>query len=268
MPTYDVTFPDGYVQTFQGPATLSDDDARIRAVQERSIAEGRIPTTWWKGAGKHLGEDPATTGALITAGGMGAQVAGAALAPVTAGASLGLIPAGQAMMAAAPLGAHLTQYATQAATGQNPDAPSPVSLVRDAAVGAAGAYGPQVAGKAAGLVAEHLPTAGIGGFLAKLTGAAPVTQMVDAGAEPIGNVLSGQTAKTTIDRLRQLATEARTGITAREVERVSSHIADGMNPQAALRLVAGNDKSKLPALTSAWIRARLASAAGRAAVRP
>lgn len=132
--TYAVKFPDGFTQEFSGPPDMSDADAYQRAVQERSVKEGRIKTTFAGGAAKALGEDPTTTGALIGGAGM----------------LTGLAP----LVAAAPLAAKGIEYATKSVTGQHPETPSLPEVGMLGAEGLAAGYGPQMLSNAAGGIAE------------------------------------------------------------------------------------------------------------------
>lgn len=256
MPKYTIKFPDGHVQQFSGP-DMKDEDVWTRAVQERAIDEGRIPTTWWGGAAKALGEDPQTTRALIS--------------------GVGYATGQPEIVAAAPLAARGIQYATQRATGQNPATPAPQELGLLAAEGAITGYGPGVAAKGARTLAEktvahQLPN---GQWVAGVKGAGVMPWAVRTAGELSGGIADkvemvtpqavGQTVR---ELLPVAATAAAIGLSnsgennpggnpVEDLKLLDAAVARGAGPATAAREIAQGDAKRFSTLMTLYMRSRL-----------
>jgi hypothetical protein len=242
---YEVTFPDGHVQKFTGPSGMSQQDQQMRAIQERSFGEGRIPTTWFGGASKALGEDKATTQALIS--------------------GVGYATGQPEIVAAAPAAARGIQYLTQRATGQNPSAPSASQIGGDIVVGAAQAYGGKVVDAlkagAASTVAHQSPLTGqwVRGIAGH--GVMPwAVRTAGEAANAVANSPIGRFVQAT--QPRYLATGvgggAALGISAAAplLAQMKELMSSGKSAYSAAMEVSQGDSAKAQALLGAWARTR------------
>lgn len=235
MPTYTVTFPDGHAQDFTGPAGMSDIDAFNRATQERAFAEGKIPTTWLGGAAKTLGEDKATTSALIGGAGMLTGVA-----PV---------------VAAAPLAAEGLKYATQKMTGQKPATPSVADLATDVGSGVAAAYGPALVAKSSKVIASAVKALpGTTVPQAAVKAGVEIAAPLAADAGKITPSAVGATVTELTEAVKQLGTRMNAGLSQDEVGLMRDSIAKGMRPSTAAKIVSGGNPSKFSALMKLYLR--------------
>lgn len=117
---YPVTFPDGYEAEVEMPEGVEPSVVFAKALQDRSVKEGRIQTTWLGGASKQMGQEKAANTALMT--GVGLATGGVG---------------GVALTALSPLASTWIDYATKANTGENPEKPSAMQQGVDLAGGAA-----------------------------------------------------------------------------------------------------------------------------------
>ncbi len=239
---YSVTFPDGHVQSFDGPKDMTDSEVMARALQERGVAEGRIQTTWFGGAGKALGEDSKTTGALMTGAGM----------------LTGTAP----VVAAAPLVSRWIQYATQKMTGQNPETPSIGEQAVLGATGLAGAYGPKVLSgsgsilgqEAANLPGNTVPQAAMKVGARLLAPVADQAQLVTP--EAVGSTtadLAALAAK--LPKQISLAVERTgAGITAEDYALMRHTVSQGLSPYAAAKAVTSGNAKQLGTLLKLYLK--------------
>lgn len=253
---YTVTFPDGHEQKFSGPADMTDEAVYQRAQQERSFSDGKIPTTFAGGAAKELGNDPDTMSALIA----GAGLATGGVAPA----------AGTAMMAAAPTLARGLKYATQKMTGQEPTPISMTDIAKSVAAPIA-AYAPgaiAASGKALEGAVSRLPVAGLPSWAVKES--APAVEGV---ANAIGKVAPPSMMQTISDvgsKVGDLATSgasaaarAGTGVTPDDLALLKGLLDNGMNRQAAIRIISQGDPTMATTLTRMLTMSPFRAAASR-----
>jgi hypothetical protein len=253
---YTVTFPDGHEQKFMGDDAMTDEQVYQRAQQERAFSDGKISTTFAGGAAKELGNDTETTAALMT--GAGLLTGGAA--PIV----------GTAMMAAAPTVARGLKYATEKMSGQEP---TPISItdIMKSVAGPALAYGPGAimnSGKALEGAVSRLPVAGLPSWAVKES--API---VEGAANAVGKVAPQSMMKTIGDvgsKVGDLATSAAgataragTGVSADDLRLLHGLIDNGMNRQAAIKIISQGDPQAAQTLTRLLTMSPFRAAASR-----
>lgn len=246
MPNYEVKLPDGSVERFAGPE-MSDADAYQHAVQVQAFRNGQIPSTWWGGFGKALGEDKPTTQALLS---------GAALAT-----------GAPAALAAVPLAARAIEYGTKKVTGQNPDLPSKSEVATDVGTGLVSAYGPGLIssatkGLAGATVAHQSPITGQwvkgvsgGGILpwaARTAGEAANAVM----ESPAGRLLTASQPGYLATGVGGAAGTAGAAATAEVIGKMRELVNAGDSPYTAAKKLAGGDQTQLQSLLSLWMRAK------------
>lgn len=226
-----IEFPDGHVQKFIGPPDMSFDDKVLRAVQERAISSGKIPTEWFAGRNKHLlTKEKGTVAAAIPAAALAATTLGAPAAALTAAT------------ATAPLIATWIKYAEEHLTGEDTPKPTLTNQGVDVAKGAAMAFGPGAVSSVAGAGGKM-----VGGLLARLPGAKPA---IAAATSDILAPLLVKLEAVTPDKLAATAREAYQyftnnaarvgmGITADEAAYTKQLVEKGMNRQTAARIMSG-----------------------------
>lgn len=232
---YTVKFPDGHVQKFQGPKDMSDTDVFARAMQERSIAEGKVQTSWLGGALKQMGQEKAANAALIGGAGMLTGVA-----PV---------------VALAPLAATWIDYATKKLTGEKPETPSAVEQVLDVAGGMAGAYGGKLLSKSAGIVTDEL------GKMRGTTLPQAMGKIVARSAEPVATEASkvspqavGATTKEMVMAGKTALDRTRYGVSADDLRLMRDNVSAGIKPTVSAKMIAGKDQKKFMGLMNLYRR--------------
>ncbi len=246
MADYEVTFPDGHVEKFNGPTGMSQLDQQNRAIQERGVAEGKIPTTFW--------------GGVVKGGG-----AGSVVEPVVQAA--GTVTGNPAIIAAAPLAKRTADYAAQTLMGQHPDMPSAGDIASDVAVGAVTGYGPSVASKAlkglAGTTVAHVSPVS-GSFVKGATGhgilpwavrtAGEGAQALAEQADKVTPEAVGKTSSELFEFMKQEATKAASGVKGSEVDMMRGLVKQGFKPSTAASIVASKDPTKISALLKLYLR--------------
>lgn len=241
---YTVNFPDGKVVEFQGVEGMSDSDAFTRAIQERSIKEGKIQDTWLGGAAKQMGQEKTANAALMTGVALAAPaVLGAA---GFGGAATGAVAAARPITALAPLAADWLRYATRAETGEQAEKPTLTNQAVDLGEGMAGAYGPAVVARAGDVAAR---TAGQITRMAR-----PTAVLMKAGSDfisPAAQKLAAVTPDKVASTLREIVQLGKNtaqrmieGVSADDLELMRASVKAGMNKQTAARII-GNGKTAL-----------------------
>lgn len=228
--TYQVVFPDGHKRDVSDPTgKMSETELFAKALQERAIDEGKIQTTWLGGAAKQLGQEKATNAAAIGSVGM----------------MTGLAP----VVAIAPLAADWIDYTTKKLTGEQAEVPSATQQGIDIALGAAGAYGPQMISKSGGAVAAEaaaLKPNGVPAALARLFGKA--AGEIAPQAEKVTPKAFGATIEELVTAGKQGSQRLIAGLTKDDVLLMQQQVAKGMKPLSAAKIIGGNDPQKIQAL--------------------
>lgn len=245
---FDVKFPDGKIQTFRGPSTMTEDQILQRAAQERAFAEKRIPTTYREGVRQGVGQT------LIDKSGM-------------VGTGVGLVGAlaGQPeVVAASPFIGRATKTLGERMSGQPLTTPSLPEAATLAAEGAVGGYGPKYAGQAlrayASEAAAVRPSAGGHGllpwnFLIRMGGraATPAAEMVEQATPKAINAA----VRADVKALTDTAARVRAGVSVDDLKLLADNINNGMNPATAARIVANGDKTLANNLLKLYMRSRM-----------
>ncbi len=250
--TYSVKFPDGHVQQFSGPDSMSDVDVQNRAIQERAFAEDKIPSTFYQGAKKSVGETIADSSGKI---GTAVSLAG------------GL--AGQPeIVAAGPLVGRAVKAGGEALAGRDITPTSASELGMLGAEGAVAAYGPALVAKSlrglgAATAPHQLPNGtwvpglkGTGAVPWAIRTAGEAVEPVAAGLEKITPEAVGSAAAADVKMLAEKVALARTGVSADDYKLMMDSIAKGMRPATAIKVVSNGDPSMFGKLMTLYMRSR------------
>lgn len=251
--TYSVKFPDGHVEKFTGPDSMSDVDVQNRAIQERAFAEGHIPTTFFQGAKQSAGETIADNSGKI---GTAVSLAG----------GLAWQPE---VVAAGPLVGRATKAVGETISGRPVTPTSASELAVLGAEGVAAAYGPEmiakgVRGLSASTVPHQLPS---GQWVQGLKGTGVVPWAVRTGAEsvqPVAGALEsatptavGQAFAKDIKTITDEAVRMKAGVSQDDLKLLLDNIANGMKPSTAAKIVSDNDPKLFGKLMTLYMRSRL-----------
>lgn len=238
---YSVKFPDGHVQTFNGPDSMSDVDVQNRAIQERSFAEDKIPSTFYQGAKQSVGDTLAADSGKV---GTAVSLAGAL--------------AGQpAIVAAGPLVGRAVKAGGESMAGRTVTPTSASELGTLGAEGVVSAYGPAVVASGLRGFAQAAPAIrghGLMPWAVKTAGqaAAPVAEAVESATpQTIGSAF-GADAKTVGDTVARVSR----GVSAEDLQLVMDQIAAGTRPSTAIKIVAAGDPKLFGNLMTLYLRAR------------
>lgn len=241
LTTYSVKFPDGHVQAFSGPDTMSDVDVQNRAIQERAFAEDKIPSSFYQGAKKSIGETVADN-----AGAIGTTV------------SLAGGLAGQpAVVAAGPMVGRSVKAMGEKIAGRDVTPTSASELGMLGLEGAAAGYGPSLVGKGLRAVAGEAATLRPGTLTnaaGRLAGkaAAPLADAADAVTPEAVGAAAAQDVKALAERVAL----ARAGVSADDYKLMLDSIEKGMKPSTAIKVVSAGDPKLFGKLMTLYMRSR------------
>lgn len=240
---YTVKFPEGDSVSFTAPADMSDGDVYQRAVQERKIKSGQIPTTFMAGAA------PEGAQALTQAGMSGA----------------GYLTGNPSLVAAAPLAGRGARALAEKVTGQDVTPTSAAELGTLWAEGIVSGYGPSVVSNiASGLAARTVPRQLANGtWIPGLKGHGILPWAVREGADAASNVAerfvrpvspqaTGETAGEVADMAANAIKRTRLGVSSDDLKLLRDQVATGMRLSTAAKIIAGKDASKAQALMRAF----------------
>ncbi len=251
--TYSVKFPDGHVQQFSGPDSMSDVDVQNRAIQERSFAEDKIPSTFYQGAKKSVGETIADQSGKI---GTAVSLAG------------GL--AGQPeIVAAGPLVGRAVKAGGEALAGRDITPTSASELGMLGVEGAAAAYGPALAGKAlkglSTVTAPHQLADGRWVVGLKGSGVLPwAGRTIGEAAGVAGEAVEQATPKAIgaafgkdLKSITDAAVRLKTGASPEDIKVLTDAMnVEGMSPSAVAQILSKNDKGLFGKLMTLYMRSR------------
>ncbi len=207
---FTVKFPDGQSVTFKAPSEMSDSDVYTRALQERDIQSGKIPSSFMAGAAPEGAQ-------AVTQAGLSAA---------------GYATGNPALVAAGPLSGRFAKFLAQKATGQDAPLPDVGETATLAAQGIVPAYGPGLLARLAGPVAKavgSLPVNTLPQAIAK--GTVPAVQDVAAGAEALSPKAIGATIKS------MFSSGAKPSYSAIDVLRIQSLMKSGVSQQDAIKAI-------------------------------
>lgn len=242
---YTVKFPEGDSVTFTAPSDMSDLDVYTRAVQERAIKKGQIPTTFAGGAAPEAAD--ALTNAALTGAGYATGQPG--------------------LVAAGPLAGRGARAAAQKVAGQEVSPTNTAEMLTLGGEGALQGFGPGlVADAVSGIAARTLPRQlANGSWIAGLRGHGVVPWAIREGSDAASQIaekyirpISPQAIGETVSEVGGDAVNAirrvMAGVTKDDLALLRAQIGKGMNARTAARIVSGNDPQKASALLQAFYK--------------
>jgi hypothetical protein len=244
---------------------MSPADVEARATYELAFKKGQIPTTFAGGVRQSVGDTLAQhSGAIGALASMAAPVAARAVsalfppaAPIAAAATAPLTALG-------PLIGRGVQTAGEYLAGRPITTPTVNELATLGGVGAAGAYGPAIlahggsalANTIGALKGDTLPQAVTKGLA---DAAAPTVTKIAASMTPAAVAEAVATDARTLGNMAgNMATRARYGLSADDVDLFLRQVKTGMRPTTAAKIISNNDPTKISGLLTMLQRARTA----------